>query len=367
MRAVCEKKYLQNALILSEKIAGKNNTLPILNAVLLATEKKSIIFSSTNLEIGLKISIPAKIEKEGVVAVSAKLFSSFVSSFNENEEMIIDTVNNNLVLSTKNSSTTIKGYNPSDFPILPKISEKKSFIVSAFDFVLGLRSVFYSSSLSETKPEINSVYIYSSSKTPLTFVATDSFRLAEKKIPYNLNDFSNFLIPYRNVIEILKIFENQEGDLTIKTDDNNLNISSKNIELTSRLTDGTFLDYKQIIPNNFINTAQVNKKRFIDAIKTSSLFSGKLNEVKIKIYKNESFLEIQTSNPDFGENTINIPAKTEGEDLVMVFNYKYLIDSIQSFKTEDLFFKFSGEGKPLLITGFGDNSFVYLVMPMKDI
>jgi DNA polymerase-3 subunit beta len=368
MEITCGKKELQKAASLSEKIAGNNPTLPVLNAVLLSAKKNLLSFSSTNLETGLEILIPARVKKEGKIAVPAKLFSSFVNSLVGDENIEIKGLNNGLILTTNNSSTNIKGYPVDDFPILPKTNEKKHFIVSVNDFILGLKSVYYSASLSEIKPEINSIFVFASKKTPLTFAATDSFRLSEKIIHYNFSNSPSFLIPHRSVVEILRIFEDRVDDLNIKIDDNNLVLETSNIRFTTRLIDGNFPDYKQLIPTKFTNTVVLDKKQFNNALKTTTMFCGKLNEVKIKIYKNENFIETQSNNPELGEHTVNIPCKKiDGEDLTVVFNHRYLVDCLPSLNSEQIILKFSGEGKPLTITGLDDTSFCYLIMPMKNI
>lgn len=365
MKIICSRKHLKEAGMLCEKIAGRNPTLPILNAILISTQNKTLCFTSTNLEMALEVFIPCKTEKEGKIAVPAKLFSSFISSLSE-ENVKLEEKNDNLLLNTASSSTTIKGYPINDFPILPKIKEKKPLVVSISEFVSGLKSVYYSASLSEMKPELNSIYLHSSKNIPLTFVATDSFRLAEKSIPYNFSDSPNFLISYRSIVEVLRIFENQSGDLKIFTDDNNFILSSDNVKFTSRLTEGVFPDYKQIIPGKFTTGVVVDKKRLLDELRTTSVFCGKLNEIKLRIYKGENFIELQSNNPDLGEHTVAIPSKIEGEDLSMVFNYRYLLDCFGFINSDKAVLKFGGEGRPLLISGFNDVSFRYLVMPMKD-
>lgn len=366
MKVTCSHIYLKEAAILSEKIAGKNPTLPVLNSVLISAEGKSLIFLSTNLEMALDIKIPCKVEKEGKTAVPAKLFASFISSLSPEENIKLETRNENLALATSNSSTTINGYRVDDFPVFPKVKEKMSFLIPVKDFITGLKSVYYATSLSEMKPELNSIFVYSSKNTPLTFAATDSFRLAEKNIPYNFSDSPSFLIPYRSAVEILRIFENRDGDLKIFLDDNYIILECDRIKFTSRLTEGIFPDYKQIIPAKFVSAVTVDKKRFVDDLRTSSMFCGKLNEIKIRIYKGESFLEIQTNNPDLGEHVVSVPAKVEGEDLVMVFNYKYLADCFALIESDKISLRFSGEGRPLLISAPDKADFRYLAMPMKD-
>jgi len=366
MRATCTKKYLQQASLLCEKIAGRNPTLPILNAVLISAKNKGLHFLSTNLEMALDISVPAKIKKEGKIAVPAKFFSSFISSISEDQNIEIEKINNNLILTTEKTTTTIKCYSINDFPLLPKIKENKSFEISIGDFVLGLKSVHCAVSVSEMKPEINSVFVHSQKKN-LVFAATDSFRLAEKFVANGTNENFGFLIPQRSVVEILRIFEHQNGNLMIKLDDNNIILDSGSVRFTSRLVDGNFPDYKQIIPTEFTNTVTINKRDFSDNLKTAIMFCGKLNEVKIKMYKNEDFMEIQTNNPELGEHSVTIPAKAEGGDLSIVFNYRYLVDFLPAVNSDKLLFRFSGEGRPLMVSGLNETSFFYLIMPMKDL
>ncbi len=367
MKISCIKKFLQEAAILAEKISGRNPSLPVLNSVLISSEDKNMVFLSTNLEMAVEISIPvSKSEKNGRVAVPAKILSGFVSSLPDGN-VKLESVNDNLLVTTDTSSTTINGYPVKDFPLLPKIKENKTVSVSVKDFLSALKSVYYSCSLSEIKPELNSVFVYSNKNTPLTFAATDTYRLAEKSIPYTFSEFFSFLIPYKAVVEIIRVFENKTGDMKIIIDDNNLLLRCENITFTTRLNEGSFPDYKKIIPKDFCNVLTVEKKKFIDSLRTASVFSGKLNEIKFRIYKGEKFLELQTRNSELGEHTVSIPCETEGDELSIIFNYKYLFDCLSFVDTEKILLKFSGEGRPLLVAGLNNTSFRYLIMPMKDI
>jgi len=369
MNCVCTKEYLQKAATLSEKITVKNPTLPILNAVLIKTSlsDKKIVFFSTNLEMGLTVSIPAvNVKKEGSVAVPARLFAGFIASLPEGEDIEINTINENLVLTTKNTSTTIKCYNSSDFPILPDIKIKKEIRIPSGDFLNGLKSVYYTVSQSEMKPEINSVFVGCFKNMPLTFVATDSFRLAEKSIPFKFSQQFSFLIPIRSVNEIMRIFESYDGDINIKTNDNNLVVEGGSVKFTSRLVEGNFPEYKQLIPKEFTNIISMDKRHFSNALKTASVFCGKLNEIKLKVYEKEDFIEIQTKNPDIGEHTVSVPAKIDGGDLSAVFNYRYLVDCLPILMSDKIVIKFNGKEKPIIISDMDNNSFYYLVMPMKD-
>ncbi|MCR4284086.1 MAG: DNA polymerase III subunit beta [Parcubacteria group bacterium] len=368
MKITCLKKHLKDSISLAEKITNKNLHLPILGSVLISAKNNKpgkIKLTATNLEIGIEINIPAKIEEEGEVAVPAGIINGFLSNFNKADNINLELVNNNLVISAPNTSTLIKSYPIDDFPSLPTIKEENVFSLPVKEFISGLKSVYYGASLSGIKPEISSVYINSSDKTPLVFVATDSFRLAEKKIPYKFKGFSPLIIPYRSIVEIIRIFENKEGDIDIIFDKNQIILIVDNIKFISRLIDGIFPDYKQIIPQKFTTTAVVNKEDLMNILKTASIFSGRLNEVNLIIHKSDNMIEIKTSSQETGEYNTTINSDIIGEDIKISFNYRYIVDCLNYINTDTIVMNFNGPNKPLVITNKNTSDFQYLVMPMN--
>ena len=365
MKLICFKKDLKEAVFICDRISGKNLNLPILSNILLEVDEKELKLTSTNLELGAEIIIPAKIENKGRITVPSNIFNSFLSNISGSDQINLDVQNNNLIISTNNNSTLIKSQPADDFPNLPKLKQDNKFSLPVFDFISGLKTVFYSCAISAIKPEISSVYIYSSKADMLTFAATDSFRLAEKKINHFFPEFGPILIPFKTVVEIIRIFDGKEGKMDILFNKNQINIIKDNIVFISRLTDGIFPDYNQIIPKKFIADVIINKEIFIDSLKISGLFSGKLNELNVAVNSEDGFLTIKTSNNESGENIAKIPAKITGESVKITFNHKYIYDCLPNINSEEIILRFSGEGKPLLITGAQDNTFQYLVMPMS--
>ncbi|MBU3925581.1 DNA polymerase III subunit beta [Patescibacteria group bacterium] len=367
MKAICIKNHLKEVVGLCEKISGKNLSLPILNNILIISDNRELKFIATNLEIGIEIIIPAKIEKKGKLAVPANILSGFISSLPSDENITLESQNENLLVSTQNSSTLIKGQSSEDFPVLPKIDGKKEIEIPVQDFILGLKSVWYASSFSTIKPEISSIYIYSGKNAPIIFAATDSFRLAEKKFKHSFEDLSGVLIPLKAVVEILRIFEGREGKLKIIFDKNQIFLVLDRIKFISRLTEGNFPDYQQIIPKKFVTDVILEKNLFTNALKTASIFSGKLNEINILVGGDDGLVTLQTSSADAGEHTGNIPAKVTGDELKMSFNYKYIFDCLPHIPSSKILLRFSGPAKPLVITGVDDNSFQYLAMPLSGV
>ncbi len=364
MKIECQIDKIKNALITVERITGKNLTLPVLGSVLWVAVGKTLKLRATNLSIGIEISIPAKIEKEGVVAIRGDILSSLFSNMSGDGNVSFELINNNLSIKTKLNTILIKSIPHDDFPTIPIVSGEE-LVISSQKFIEGMKSVYYSASTSEIKPEIGSIYIYPEDDT-IVFVSTDSFRLAEKKVKIKQKLlFSGILIPFKNSIEIIKVFDTSTDDLKITLQKNQISFSTPNIYLTSRVVDGIFPDYKQIIPKNPTTTAVVLKQDFISSLKVSNIFSDKFNQITIIVKPTEKVFKIEAKNIDIGENISFISSALSGEDVTLNFNYKYILDCFQSTNSDSLNLDFSGNNKPMIIYAVGDNSFMYLLMPMN--
>lgn len=368
MRIECSQIKFKSAVGYAERVAGKNMTLPVLSCLLLdGSSKNSLVIKSTNLDIGLEIVIPAKIEEAGVLAVPANIINSFLNGINDDESSIVLTTDqNNLKILSKRSSGVIKTINADDFPSIPRvISNENSFTLNGNDFAKGLKSVWYSSSVSSIKPELSSVYVYCDGEF-VVFVATDSFRLAEKKIKIKkTKDFGQILIPYKNIPDIIRVLEGINDEIEVILDKNQISFSYNGIYLISRVVDGSFPDYKQIIPKITSTEVVLLKQDLISALKLSNIFSDKFNQINFKIDPASKICEIKTKNNDIGENNTNLDAVITGESLGINFNYKYIIDCFQSIDSDSVSLNFSGLNKPMIILPVSDTSFRYLVMPMN--
>ncbi len=364
MKLECKIEELKNAVSQTERITGKNLTLPILGSILLIAEKKSLILRSTNLSLGVEIEIRADIEQEGRVAISGSALNGVFSNFFQNESIKLEGIDGNLLITTKKSKIKLKGQAIDDFPTIPKVSGV-DFEIDGVKFLNGIKSVYYSSSVSDIKPEISSVFIYTKEEN-LVFVSTDSFRLAEKKLKTKgIPDISGILIPFKNISEILRVFGEYKGMLNICFSKNAISFSADGIYLTSRIIDGIFPDYNQIIPKQFTTTATVLKQDFLSALKLSNIFSDKFNQVNLTIRPKDKIFELSAAHNDIGENKTNVDAALTGEDIELAFNYKYFLDCFQSVTTDSITIKLSGNSKPIVVSPVSDPSFTYLIMPMN--
>ena len=364
MKLECKIEEIKNKVLQVEKITGKNLTLPILNSILLIASGKSLKLRSTNLSLGIEVEIPAKIEKEGIVAISGSVLNGIFSNVFQNENVYLESVDGNLLIQTKKSKIKLKGQPHDDFPTIPRV-DGTTFEIESKKLIDGIKSVYYSSSVSDIKPEISSVFIYTH-ENDLVFVSTDSFRLAEKKIKTKgLPEIGGILIPFKNIAEILRVFGESASMIKVCFNKNQISFSSDNIYLTSRVIDGVFPDYRQIIPKNSFTNAIMLKQDLLNALKLSNIFSDKFNQVNLRIAPQEKIFELSSANNDIGENKTYLDAALTGENIELGFNYKYFLDCFQSISTDSVSIKFSGASSPLVISPVSDLSFIYLIMPMN--
>ncbi len=366
MKVECLKEKLKGAVAQAERLTGKNLSLPILSNVLIEAKDKTLFIRATNLEVGVEIKVPAKVDQEGVVAVNGGTLVAFLNNLTREEKVKLDLVNDNIQISSTKHTTLLKGYPVADFPSLPAVSDHGGLLKINSQFLInGLKSVFFSAASSAIKPEINSVYLYQN-ENDLILVATDSFRLAERKlIGLGKSEKSvELIIPAKNALEILRLFENANEEIVFVFNKNQLTITDDNLYFISRLIDGVYPDYRQIMPASHKTEVVISRTELIDALKLANIFANKLNQVDCRLVPNEKLFEITAKNADVGENVVTIDGVFTGDMVEMSFNVRYLLEALAILGTEQISLKFNGANKPVLLTGVGDSTYAYLVMPM---
>jgi DNA polymerase-3 subunit beta len=364
MKLDCKTEDIKKILPQIERITGKNLTLPVLSSILLIASGKYLKLRSTNLSIGIEAEIPAKVEKEGIIAISGSILNNVFSSFIQNETVYLEGLDGNLLIKTKKSKIKLRGQPHEDFPTIPVVTGT-NFEIESKKLIDGIKSVYYSSSPSDIKPEISSVFIYTKEDS-LIFVSTDSFRLAEKKIKIKeLPSIPGIIIPFKNISEILRVFSEYTSPVNICFNKNQISFSSEGIYITSRVIDGVFPDYNQIIPKKSGTNAVVLKQDLLNALKLSNIFSDKFNQINLTIKPKEKIFELSSANSDIGENKTYLDAAITGEEVELGFNYRYFLDCFQSITTDSLSIKLSGASEPIVVSPVSDSSFIYLIMPMN--
>ncbi len=371
MKLTILQESLKKGLSIINRITPKSLTLPILNNLLIKTEKNFLNLITTDLEIGVKWWSLAKIEKEGKTTVPIKILNNFINLLpNKPVELYIE--NNDLVVECQNYKTKIKTFPAEDFPIIPKILEDKPILINSLILCQGLSQVVDIAQPSSARPEISGVYFLLQKKMA-KIVATDSFRLGEKKISLErLEQDYSIILPQKAVREIMNVFGEKDEELRIFISPNQVQFTSlmsetdhPQVQIISRTIEGEYPNYEAIIPKGCKTSIVLDKNEFLNQIKAASLFSGKINEIKVEVDPKKDGIDILSQNPELGEYRSFTPGKAKGEKVGVSFNHRFLIEGILNIKGNELVFETNGVDGPAAFKPTTDQNYIYIVMPMK--
>jgi len=357
-----------------ERLTKKTPTLQVLDNILCQTEKNFLRLTSTNLETSLVWWVLAKVTKEGKVAVPGSFLNNLVSLI-KSERIKLKSEEKSLVLETENQETKINGIDPEEFPIIPKIEKSEPFEIEGSILEEGISQVVEIPSPSQVRPEISGIY-FLLKKDKVKIVSTDSFRLAEKTIVLSqkLKKEGQFILPQASGRELLNILSQKKGKLKIYFESNQVlfewlteETSHPQVHLLSRLVEGEYPNYQEIIPKKYTAQILLKKEDFLNQIKKAGLFSGKVSEVKLSPLIKEKKLKIFAQTPELGENQAYLSAKIEAEREIpeISFNYKFLVDGLNNIKSSEVTLGLSGEEGPGVLKPVGDPSYLYILMPIK--
>jgi len=362
MKLEVNVEKIKKGIYQAERVTGKNLTLPVLGSVLFVAKKGTLRLRATNLNLGIEVEIPAKVSEEGELAAPGRVLAEIFTGLS-GDSLLLEGVGGNLLLKTKKNKIKIKGEPADDFPTIPVVSGT-SLKVEAKKLIEGIKSVYWSASTSDVKPEVSSVYVYGDGDN-LIHVATDSFRLAERKIKARGAGELSLLLPFRNVPEILRVLSEIPGEITLSFNKNQISFSGENVYLTSRVINGIFPDYRQIIPKESKTEAVLLKDELLNALKLSNVFSGKFNQVNLKVVPKEKIFELSSEQSDVGENKTELDGALSGEPVELSFNYRYFLDCFSAIGSDSVTLKFDGANRPIVVLPNGDTTFKYLIMPMN--
>ncbi|MFA5052879.1 MAG: DNA polymerase III subunit beta [Parcubacteria group bacterium] len=369
MKITVLKNNLKNSLDAVSRIVGENTTLPILKNILIKTENGKINIISTDLETAIIKTVAGKITEEGQITIPFTVFNNVINNI-QSERIDIENKDINILIKTDSYEAKIQGMNYEEFPIIPKVGVKDEFIEIKGDILKeSLLSVMSAAQISELRPEISGIMWDIDGET-IKFVATDSFRLAEKTL-YGSDFTNNFergfkmIIPLKPAQEMVRVINDKET-IKIYSDENQLMVKNEDITLITRIIDGKFPEYAPIIPKNVSTNIEVSRSELTGALKLVSSFSPKNNEVVLRIISDQKLTEVYSADSLLGENKYLIPAKITGEPLNVSFNWRFMLDGLKNISSETVNMGFQGDVKPSIIKWPQDNSYIYIVMPIKD-
>lgn len=367
MKLVFIKNNLKRAVEAVAKICNESSNLPILKNLLIKAEDGAVKVAATNLEVGVEQVCPGKIIESGAVTVPAGVFNSIVSNLTS-EVVNLSTEKDKFNIQTDNYEAQIQTLSVDDFPIIPNISLEKEpvLVLEVNKLKEGLIKVMSATTFSDLRPEINGIFMATEDEE-LRMAGTDSFRLAEKilyKDDFSLREKENWslIVPLKTAGELLRILP-EKGEVKVYIDSNQIMFSGEGVTVVSHLIDGKFPDYKQIIPSVYETEAVVDREDISTALKVVSVLSSKISDVNLVVNKN--FLEVTSMSQGVGENKYLVPAKVAGGGGKVVFNWHYLLSGIRSVGGKEVKLKVNFKDKPTAIADPADDSYIYILMPVK--
>ncbi|MEJ0021637.1 MAG: DNA polymerase III subunit beta [Candidatus Doudnabacteria bacterium] len=364
MKLICTKENLKKGLFIVSRVVGSGNPLQVLNNILIKTDQGRIKLSSTNLEIGVNTWVGGKIEEEGALTVPAKLINEYINNLPSEKITLESKDNTTLTLESENYHTSIKGLSHEDFPLIPQVSEEPFSKIDSLELKNAFAETIWASAANETQPEISGIFM-AFEQDSIRVAATDRYRLAERtaQLLEPAASTKEVIIPARAVSEFYKILTTDKGQVEIYFSESQVLFKFDETELISRLIDGQYPDYRQIIPKDFKTEAVVSREEFIHALKAAALFAPDSNNVNLEA--GPAGITVTAASMASGENITLIKAKVEGDENRAVFNFRYLLDCLNNISEPTVNFKMINDASPAAITPTGRDNYIYIVMPIK--
>ena len=382
MRLTCTQENFKKAIYSTERVVGKQITLPILENILLETDHGMLKIAATNLEIGVFLKIGAKIEEEGTITVPARLLSNFVNNLPADGTVTLAVIDQTLHIESGSSKAQIKGLQAQDFPIIPEMEGEFLFSLPAQEMREAIPRLAMCVSMDSTRPELTGFNVLLD-KLEIKLAATDSFRLAEavvtliKDNPQSYDLFiektSSIIVPLNTFSEVFRVIGNDTQEIKIGIEESQIFFQVDNVRIVSRLMNGKYPPDQPNIPESFTTRVVLEKDALLRAVKISGIFThSKAGEVKVTVNAENKEVFVQSRAEEVGENKTILSAQIEGPDQEALFNPRYMTDGLQAIGTSHLVLLMNSGSSPAVLRMVqGEKreevlSYTYIIMPIKN-
>jgi len=361
MKFKAEKNVLMNGIQTVQNVISTKSALPILSNILIESQQNGLRLTATDLDIGISCVIPVDIQETGAITIPAKRFSDIIKELPADSVNITTKKNNLIIIETDQCQFKIMGLSREEFPKLPELKDKEVTKLEQAGLKQMLNLTSFAVSFDETRYILNGI-LFKINKNNLTLVATDGKRLAivEKKLKQELDKDVSFIIPIKTIHELNRNLKD-EGELSLVLGSNQVLFDLGSVVVISRLIEGEFPDYKQVVPPISNNVMRIERDKFLLGVRRAALLSTPdYQAVKLELFKNK--LVISKSTPDVGESREELPVEYQGKELMIGFNPAYLMDVLKSLSVDEVGLELTDGDKPGVVRGEG---YVYIVLPMR--
>ncbi|RJO62253.1 DNA polymerase III subunit beta [candidate division WS5 bacterium] len=369
MKITILKENLSKGLNIIGRIVSTRGSLEVLSNILIKTEKGRVCLSATNLEVGINYMVGAKVESDGAITVPARLFSELINSL-PGEKVTLELEGDTLRIKSDNYQSNIKGISADEFPLIPEIKTNKVCAIKSVVLKDAINLVVFAAATDDTRPVLAGVYIKIDGQK-LTLATTDSYRLAEKIVDLGASaktKKTELIIPAKTLLELGRILGElaEEETVNIYLSENQILFEANGLDFISRLIEGQFPNYKQIIPESSDTKSKVAKEEFLSAVKIASLFAREnANSIKVSV-KSKGEIIIDSQGSQIGDNKAKIRANVTGKDGEASFNGKYIIDALNAIREPEISLEISGKLNPGVINSTKDKGYIYIIMPLRN-
>ncbi|MBI2410602.1 MAG: DNA polymerase III subunit beta [Candidatus Kerfeldbacteria bacterium] len=373
MKFSCTQENINHGLSVVGHITSRNVHLPILHNILIDAKQEGIDLVATNLEIGIRMHIRGKVETLGSFTIPAQIFSNYMNLVSS-ERVDVAQEDKDLVVQAGSQHTKIRGEAASEFPLIPEVEKTDSFTLPSNTLKEALKQTFFAVSHDYSRPELTGVLCVVKDRT-VVFVATDSYRLTERKLttqqPYIAAPEKKLIIPASALIELVRILPDTNEPVIVYMSDSQVLFHTNEFDMTSRLIEGAFPDYEQIIPQSEQTTVLVDRESFSKAVKAAGLFSKSgIHDVNLHFSPEQQTITITTVNNQVGENVTKVAAEITGESNSAVFNHRYLLDGLAHISTSKTKLSLIDATNPGVFRPAAEGSaveeYLYIIMPIKQ-
>lgn len=363
MKLQVTQENLTRALNNVARIASTRNSLPILSNVLIKTVDNRVCIAATNLDIAITHYIGSKVSQEGSITVPARLMQDFVASLPDGV-ININVNETKLHIKSEQYNSTINGTPADDYPVMPKIKSGTKWSIPSPVLKKALQQVVLAASNDDARAILTGVYFHTQ-KGNLYIAATDSYRLAEKKVT-NLKQEVKMLVPATAMQDLLRILGDQDEEVKVTHDDQQVLFTVGDIELVARLIEGNYPDYTKLVPATFSTSAVLPKSELVNITKVSSLFARETaGSVTLNLDEEDKQISIKSIASQLGENTAVAQAEVTGTASITL-NSRYLLDALGAISDSEVSISFNGKLEPCVIKGTEDKDYLHLIMPLKS-
>lgn len=364
MNIICHQSDLINAITTVQRAISSKSTMPILSGIYLEAKENELRLVGNDLNLGIECFVDAEVKREGAIVIQSRIFGEIVRKLpSDNIEIIVDEQNHVKIMSSQ-SEFNIIGQPEDEYPDLPEVHEENQIIVDQLLLKEMIRQTNFAISIDESRPILTgSLLEINDSKASM--VSIDGFRMAIRQSKIRAEHDHKVVIPGKTLSEIGKIIslDNKE-DIKITFTDKQLLIQMDRVRIISRLLEGEFINYRQILPKEFKSKVTVNTKDLLDGIERASLVAKESKTISIKLSIKDDYLEIST-NVEIGQSREKIKINLEGPDLDIGFNPKYLIDALKVMDSEEITMEMTNSVSPCIMKPIDHDNYTYLAVPVR--